>query len=218
MKSFLAAVLSLLAAVLLAGCHLHAPPAITPLTPLPDAFTHATGTTTDSASIGPWWRQFNDPLLNRLEATLLADNLEIKQAYARLAQLEAASRVADSSLFPSLTLTGSANKGRQRTESTSLANNGQSVSMAAGYEIDLWHKLKSNRQAAALDFSASREEIKTLYLSLTSQAADLYFLAIEQRAQLNLTAAIIKDLETIRNQMELRYRQGVAPRLDLYQA
>ena len=217
MKSFLR-ISSLFAAVFLAGCRLHAPLPVTPPEPLPESFTHQTGVDSATELIEPWWQQFNDPALNRLEETLIADNLQIRQAYARLAQLEAAGRVAGSPLSPSLSLTGSANKASQKTETTRLASNGQSVSLAASYELDLWHKLRSNRDAAKLDFSASREEIKTLYLSLTSQAADLYFLAIEQQAQLELTNAIIKDLTTLGEQVEFRYRQGVAPRLDLYLA
>ena len=209
---------ALLTTLLLAGCRLHAPLAVTPAAPLPEAFTHAAAEPLPPPTVAPWWLQFNDPALTALEETLLADNLEIRQAYARLSQFEAASRVADSSLLPSLNLTGSASRGRQETNSTDLTTSGQSLSLAASYEIDLWQKLRANRQAAQLDFSATREEIKALYLILTSQAADLYFLTIEQRAQLALTDAIIENLRTIRDQVEFRYRQGIAPSLDLYQA
>ncbi len=209
---------ALLTTLLLTGCRLHAPVAITPAAPLPETFTHAIETAPPPPTVAPWWLQFNDPGLTALEETLLAGNLEIRQAYARLSQFEAVSRVADSALLPSLNLAGAASRGRQETNGTDLTTSGQSLSLAASYEIDLWQKLRANRQAAQLDFSASREEIKTLYLILTSQAADLYFLAIEQRAQLALTDAIIDSLRTIRDQVEFRYRRGIAPSLDLYQA
>ena len=209
---------SILLAALLNGCSPHTPLPVEPSVTLPESFVHATEDATAPPIIKPWWQQFNDPELNRLEETLLADNLQLKQAYARLAQLEAASRVADSSLFPFLNLAGSASKGRQETNSANTTNNSQNVSLAAGYELDLWKKLSSNRQAAEFNFAASREEIKTLYLTLTSQGADLYFLAIEQRAQLHLTDAIIESLQTARDQMVIRYRQGVSTSLALYQA
>ncbi len=209
---------ALFVVVLLSGCRLHAPLHIAPLSPPPNTFSQATGKQLHNPVIAPWWQQFNDPALNQLEETLLTNNLAIKQAYARLKQLDAARRTTNSSLSPSLNLVGTANTGEQKNNTANLASNGQSISLAAGYELDLWQKLKSQRQAADLDLSASREDIKTLYLTLTSQAADLYFLAIEQRAQLNLTDTIIANLRTACAQVELRYRQGLVPSLDLYQA
>ena len=204
--------------MLLSGCSPHTPVPVTTPATMPESFANATDKTTETKIIEPWWQQFNDPELNSLEETLLTNNLQIKQAYAHLAQIAAASHSASSSLFPSINLNSSATKGRQKTATTITTSNSQNVSLAAGYEIDLWQKLKSNRESAQLDFAASREEIKTLYLTLTCQAADLYFLAIEQRAQLKLTDAIIESLRIARDQIKFRYQQGVSTSLALYQA
>lgn len=210
----------LFAAILLptSGCRLHQPLAPQPPAPMPAAFRHATaGAPPAPGLVAPWWRAFKDPHLDRLETTLIADNLDIKQAYARLRELEAASRAAEAPLFPFLNLGAETGRSRQATTGNTAASTGQ-LSLAAGYEIDLWRKLANQRSIARLTADASREQLKTLYLTLTCQAADLFYLAHEQQAQLALTDAIINTLTTTRDQVELRYRQGLTTSLYLHQA
>ena len=72
----------------LVGCHVvdeSRPPPVE----VPEAYTQAGGTA-DAAD--RWWEEFADPELESLVADVLADNLELRQAWARLEQAQSLDR------------------------------------------------------------------------------------------------------------------------------
>jgi len=92
------------------------------------------------------------------------------------------------------------------------------VSVNAGYEVDLWQKLKNQSKGAWLDTLSARENIKTLYISLTARLADLYFIALEQRSQMQLLDTIIASYKDTVERIEFRYQLGQSAALEIYQA
>jgi len=199
------------------GC---APHSLTEPSPgrLPVSFIGAPADNGQVVAADRWWHDFHDPLLDRLMEEALAGNLDLRQAYARLEQLEAASRVADAGRWPAVNLEAQTGRSGQPAAGGTVAGSSQRLSLAAGFELDLWQKLKSKSDAARLDVLAGREEVQTLYLLLTSQLADRYYLAIEQRAQLSRLDTMIESWAETVSRVEERYRQGLAQPLDVNQA
>lgn len=199
--------------LLLMGCSFHKPqvPEV-PLT-LPDSYSEVQ-TKGQTAETGRWWKRFEDERLDSLIEEAFASNLDLTQAYERLRQIEAAARITGSSRSPQLNLGGSAGRTGQGT----IAMNTYSLSAQAGYELDLWQKLSSRTKATRLDALASGEDIEALYISLSARIAELYYLTVEQRAQLELSDRIIASLEDILERVEQRYSEGLVPALDVYQA
>jgi len=208
----------LAAVVLLNGCTVHRPLPIEPASvPLPPSYAEQEGVSRP-AVVDEWWRSFDDPELNGLVQEAFAANLEIDQAAARLEQAASVLGVTRAGQWPTLNLRG---ESRRETSPGFLGeDSGTShrLSLAAGFELDLWRKLASRAKAARLDLEASRENVRTIYLTLSAQIADLYFLAIEQRAQLALADRNIAAYADTLERVENRYREGVVPALDVYQS
>jgi outer membrane protein TolC len=93
-----------------------------------------------------------------------------------------------------------------------------SLSAGASYEIDLWKKLDSKTEAARLNELASEHDLKALYIGISAQLAGLYYLAIEQRAQMELSDQTIESFQDTLDRVERRYRGGLVPALDVYQS
>ena len=93
-----------------------------------------------------------------------------------------------------------------------------SLSASASYELDLWKKAGSKTDASRLDAFASEEDLRTAYISISAQLADLYYLAVEQRLQLELADRIIASFQDTLNRVERRYREGLVPAIDVYQS
>jgi NodT family efflux transporter outer membrane factor (OMF) lipoprotein len=144
----------------------------------------------------------------------LQRNLDIAQSYERLQQSLAIVTRTNSSRGPSLNINGSGTRAKQ----SGVISETYQLSAAASFEIDLWSKLGSRAKAAQMDALASEEDLKSLYISISAQVADLYFLAIEQRAQLELSDNTIESFRDTLEKVESRYRQGLVPAIDLYQA
>jgi NodT family efflux transporter outer membrane factor (OMF) lipoprotein len=199
------------------GCARHQPQAIPLPGPLPEQYVEVEGTAAASP-IGRWWEAFGDERLDELVDEAFAANLDLRQAYFRLDQLRALSGTAASARQPTLTAKGQGSVDRQPGMGGSHTGVNYRLSLEAGYEMDLWEKLGSRERAARLDEEAFRGEIETLYLSLSARAVDLYYLAVEQRAQLELVDRTVSSFEDTLARVEERYRQGLVPALDIYQA
>lgn len=215
--SYQALCLPLLAALLTAGCALHQPQAMAPPA-FPPGFVHASTQQQPAKDFDPWWQSFADPQLDRLIAGALAGNLDLAQALARQEQAEALLQGAQSARRPSLNLEGQARRERSASALGTFTGSSQRLSLAAGYELDLWQKLQQRRNAAQLEAAASAADLQALALSLSAQLADLYYLAAEQRRQIDLADASSAAFAETLERVERRYREGLVPALDVYQA
>jgi NodT family efflux transporter outer membrane factor (OMF) lipoprotein len=204
--------------LLLAGCSLHKPTDVRLSVDPPQEFLEQQMTGEGRSLLAQWWLAFEDEQLNQLMAELFEQNLELTQAVARLEQVEALARITRSAESPFLSGGGNVGRSNQPGLSDDFIGNNQQLSLAAGYELDLWGKLSAQSRAAELELSASRQDIQTLYLGLSARLADLYFLAIEQRAQLALTDQSIASFADTLLRVENRYNLGLVPAVDMYQA
>lgn len=203
--------------LLLAGCSVHQAQEIQPLE-LPGRFTNQPEITTSFDPKDRWWEAFGDPGLNRLMDRVFADNLDLVQAEARLAQAEALARQSRSGFFPSLSVNGQGGRQRQPGMFGPVTENTYQLSLAASYEIDLWGRIRSRAQAALSTVNATRQELNSLYITLAARTADLYFLAVEQQAQIELTDQTIASFADSLERVERRYRAGLVSSLDVYQS
>ncbi len=208
----------LLSVWLLAGCSLHQARPITPSAPLPDQYSDQTGQDATPDFQKPWWHSFNDPGLERLIQQLFRSNLSLVQGHARLQQSAALMRQIRSFRYPNLTLDGQTGRSGQPGLFGELQSETSQLSVSASFELDLFNKLSAKDQAARLSYRATRNDLQSLYMNLSAQLADLYYLAIEQRAQIQLTDQTIQRYQDSLQRVENRYRQGITTVTDLYQA
>jgi NodT family efflux transporter outer membrane factor (OMF) lipoprotein len=224
-----ALILVLLSFIFVAGgCSFHKSRLTEPLIDVPSSYAGMEGREAASAPMGQWWKQLEDNTLNTLMDEVFQHNLDIAAAYERLQQSRAVLQVTDSSRGLMLNVEGSGGRTRQSgsfggrpSESVpfeATTFNTYSLSGTASYEIDLWKKLDSRTKAAQLDTLASEQDLKALYISISAQLADLYYLAVEQRAQLELSDKTIASFQDTLDRVERRYRGGLVPALDVYQS
>lgn len=165
-----------------------------------------------------WWLVFQDEALNGLMERTFKGNLDLAQYVARLQQALASGRQRSAERLPYVNLEGSASRSQQNSLSGETVGTAQSYSVAAGYEVDLWRKVASRDRAQALEAAATRQELHALYLTLSAQVAENYYLMVEQRAKLALIQQTIVARSDNLDLVTLRYREGMVSALDLYQA
>ena len=187
-----------------------------------------------------WWRAFDDPTLDRLVETALTENLDLREAIARLEELRHRYRIARAPLFPAVNLNANVN------ESSTPANTGlgsqfggddggdspipglsfnfpdrfefttYSASLGFSYELDFWGRLRNESGAAVRDFLASRGDAETVRLTVIGSTISTYLEVVSARAQL----AIAEDnVGLLRERAELtreRYQAGLTNTFELY--
>jgi NodT family efflux transporter outer membrane factor (OMF) lipoprotein len=204
--------------LLATGCAVHRSEPVSLTAPVPDTFNE----NPDAAAIGVypdrWWEIFGDDTLNELMDKAFGANLDLAQAYSRLKQLESVAKQSDALRYPTVNLDAGASRDQLLNDPRTITGNVYNMSLAAAFEVDLWNKLKSGYQARLLETGASLEDIRSLYLTLSAQVTDLYFLRVEQRAQLELTDRTVTAREATVELVEQRYVEGMVSALDVYQA
>lgn len=164
-----------------------------------------------------WWQGFGSPEMNGIIDSAQKDNLDLAAAAARVLEAEANQEIAGSSLFPSINLSGSAQ--RQGTKATGrwTSTNSFGASLDATYQLDFWGKARDNLRAASEALKSARFAQETVALTITTDAADTYFdvLALRQRDAIAL--ANISAANRILKITEAKVTNGVSSRLDLAQ-
>ena len=213
--------LSLALATFLAGCGSMGERYQAPAVDTPTAFKEGQGAwvpaaPADTLSRGPWWRLFDDPVLDGLASQVEVTNQNVAVAVANYAQARALVAQQRAALFPTVSLGTSANRsggGGGTPERSNFA-----VTLGSSWEPDVFGRLtvaiegaRSSLQASAADLAsatlAAQGEVAVNYVNL--RAADA------QRALLQSSIeGYQRSLQIARN----RYNAGVVARTDVLQA
>ncbi|MBF0192214.1 MAG: efflux transporter outer membrane subunit [Magnetococcales bacterium] len=209
---------ALLGVLTVAGC-LSPEPFPTPRPPLPDHWTHVPpidpARSNDPAAspraIDPWWRTLGSPTLDTLESDLLAHHPDIASAAARLDQARIRARIAESPLFPSLSLDTSERLSQRGNSGTTRASSfsgpivqATQASLSASYELDYRGRNRTLAQKAAYEAEAGRLERATLHWSLTADLASSYIKLLTLKTRRALAR---QSRETAGKILELVVRQ-----------
>ncbi len=218
MKMLFRMTITISLALLMAGCAFYPRSDANLSVDLPEQYLEQQGVDAGPVSAGRWWQHFADQHLNSLMDEMFSQNLQLEQSYARLQQAQSAFKSVRSARLPSVSAEGQAGRSMQPTLGGDFTGDSYQFSGVAAYELDLWGKIASRAKSAGKVYEASVAELQTLYLGLSAQLVELYYLAVEQRAQLALTDETIRSYSETLESVEERYRLGVVPAVDVYQA
>jgi multidrug efflux system outer membrane protein len=207
-------------ALALAGCTL-GPDYSRPGVGLPADYPEAPAAASSTAAEVPleWWRLYQDPLLDSLVATALADNADLAQAVARVDEARAVLRGTNAAFIPEIDLSG--NAGRQAFSNlnpTPRVVTGYSFAISTNYEIDFWGRLRRASESAQEALFASHYGKDVIALSLASATAQTYFVLRGLDAMIAVTRENLASYDATVSLTRRRAEGGVASELDLRQA
>lgn len=171
-----------------------------------------------------WWTQFNDSTLNALVAQALDENLELRLQLQRIEQARAQLGLSDAEFWPSLG--GQAEATRQQQPEAILPveigggapRNEFTVAGTLSYEIDLWGRLRREREAASAQLDESLYGLEAVRLSIIGEVVSTYFNLRSLEQQQALTEQTLASYDESLRVIELRYEQGAEDALGVRQA
>jgi NodT family efflux transporter outer membrane factor (OMF) lipoprotein len=181
------------------------------------------------ADMNAWWAGFGDKELEVLVNRALAQNLDLKQAVARVSQASALTLGARSALLPSGELNVEASRTRQSLQdptgrlasaSPGFERNSSLYQVGAGvsWEADIFGGLRRGLEAADGDQQAAVAQQAAVRLIVTSSAASGYIQLRALQARLEVVQNREKTQADLVNLLQLQYANGVVARLQLKQA
>ena len=217
-------------AVLVPGCMVgpdYKRPSALGTNAMPPAFTETTVTNLGewkpaepSAHLprGTWWELFGDAELNRLETMATTGNQELAAALAHFEQARALVNVARADLFPQVSAASSFS--RQRSSANSVSGksstfNTFSVPLEAGWELDLWGRVRRGVEGARARLTAAADDLESAKLAIQAEVAIDYFTLRALDEQYALFQQTIKAYQRSLELTQNRHKSGIATEYDV---
>lgn len=164
-----------------------------------------------AAGLAHWWSAMSDPVLDRLITTALTQNLDLRQAAARIDEARAQRDRVVGEALPTATAGASVNRRRQ-SENSSLPIGSmpgldatQSIYDAgfdAGWEADLFGARRRALEGASARLQAIEAEAQGVRMRIVAEVARAWFTAVgtryELRAQQATLDTLLQTLELVR--------------------
>jgi multidrug efflux system outer membrane protein len=191
-------------------------------TPANYRFTAAEGTEVANTA---WWEQFQDPVLNDLITTALANNWDVKIAAARIDQFLGQFVTTRAGLFPQLSASFDAE--RQRIPLTGAFQGLQGISpvvntfqpaLSAAWEIDLFGKVRRETESARASLLASVEGRRAVILSLVASVATAYINLRDLDEQLVIAKNTTESRAESVHVFTVRFQGGDVSQMELAQS
>jgi multidrug efflux system outer membrane protein len=222
MRAPASSLLALLALLSLGGCLL-GPNYERPAVDAPPAFRFAEPDAKDLVNTA-WWEQFQDPALNQLIATALADSKDVKIAAARVEQFLGQFVTTRSQLFPQVGSGFQGQRERVPLGTTQLPAgvgpvfNQFQVTLSASWEIDFFGKLRRETEAARANLLASEEGRRATILTLVASVATTYVNLLSLDRQLQIAKSTTESRAESVHVFELRFAGGQVAQMQLAQS
>lgn len=167
-----------------------------------------------------WWMLFQDPLLNRLIETASENNLDLLTAVARVEETRARLGIVSGDRYPSVDVNGSVMRSRASKNSISSGYRETiySSGIGAGWEIDLFGRIRRSVEAATAEYQASEEDRTDVMISLYANVSLSYLEIRTNQARLAAAQANIDSQKELLELTESRFKHGFATDLDVAQA
>ncbi len=210
------------AATMLAGCMV-GPDYVRPTAPEAPAFKEAAGWKVgeprDLAPKGAWWDAFGDPELDALAREVEVNNQSVQVVAARVREAQAAVSVARAPLFPTLDANASAvRRSQSGTAGGASVSNNYNAALEAGWELDLWGRIRRGVEASTATAQASAADLAGATLAAQALLAQDYLLLRVQDAEIALLKSTVAAYETSLTLTKNQYAAGVVARGDVAQA
>ncbi|MDN0077169.1 efflux transporter outer membrane subunit [Crenobacter sp. SG2303] len=172
-----------------------------------------------------WWEQFQDPVLNALIATALAENRDVKIAAARVDEFYGRLMSTRSALFPQVNAGFDASRQRA-SKSVGIplpagidpVYNQYQASLSVAWEIDLFGQLRRETEAARANLLASEDGRRATILALVAAVASSYINLRNLDRQLEIAQATTTSRAGSVKIFTLRFEGGEVSQMELAQS
>jgi NodT family efflux transporter outer membrane factor (OMF) lipoprotein len=178
--------------------------------------------TAQSPEIATWWTAFNDPLLNSLIERASRENLDLRQATARVREARARYGMTAADRFPAVDASGSFTRSRSSengplafTPTAGREVNLYQIGFDASWEVDLFGGVRRSIEAAEADIAASVEDRRSVQVSLLAEVARNYIDLRRIQKQIATTRNNISSQQETLELTQARFNAGLNTGLDV---
>ena len=207
----------------LGGCVI-GPDYVRPDFSLPSVFRAPVAVPESTLINAQWWTLFGDARLNELVEQAAKNNVDVRQAIARMEQADALAREAGAAFLPEVDAQAAGSQTHASTRTATYApgaarsRQARSAGLTTAYEVDVWGRVRRTNEAAQSSLLASRFARDAIRLSVTAQLVQQYLSLRALDAQLSINDETTKSRESSLSLVRQRVEAGLVSPIDQYQA
>lgn len=158
-------------------------------------FRHTQSGDTNTIAQLKWNEVFQDTYLLDLIGKGISNNLDLKSGFERINQAQAYFEQSGAAGLPSLNANSGVSANRFSASQSPVKRNAMQyqLGLAAGWELDIWGKLKSNRRAAFASLLQTEAASRAIQTSIVAGIANYYYLLLALDKQLAITEETVKN-------------------------
>ncbi len=169
-----------------------------------------------------WWKQFNDPVLEKLIVEALANNKTVKIAAANVDRASGILMSTRSLFFPQIYYSGIGQRALQSKNTVQIVpedpyNTFQAAGQAS-WEIDLWGRIRRLSESAKANLYATMEARRGIVMSLITEVASSYIQLRALDEQLYIANETLKSYGESVRIFELQNKYGQVSGMTVQQA
>jgi multidrug efflux system outer membrane protein len=179
-------------------------------------------TFSDEGTAAQFWKQFNDPTLDKLVAESLDANHDLRIALARFTEARAARGESKFDLGPTITASGGYTQQRPDPVSRAALPGGDLKLYDAGFdavwELDFFGGIRRNIQARTADAQSAEANLRNAQVVVLAEVARTYFELRGEQSQLDVARRNVQNQQTTLNLVSARLDAGRGTELDTSRA
>ncbi|WP_369521393.1 TolC family protein, partial [Escherichia coli] len=165
-----------------------------------------------------WWTGFGDERLDRLVAQALAANSDLAAAGLAVQRSRLQAGLAGNALWPQPSSSGVSGSASRATDQADDWRRSYSTGVSLGWEVDLWGRLRAQRDIARWEAQASEEDRQNTALLVISDTITHYWNLAYLNQSIATGQANLERLERTRELVQARFDAGAVSRLEVRQA
>ena len=176
---------------------------------------------TPEAEDRQWWQGFGDPVLDGLVDEALRNNEDLRIAAARVDEFHGAMMQVRAGLVPGLGYSlqsGQQQPSRAVPPGSDATVNTVSGGFAAGWEIDVWGRIRNLTAASVADWRASDADRRAAVLSVVGATVTGYVVLLSLDEQLETAHSTLESRAKALAVFEKRHKGGVVSGVEVAQA
>ena len=176
---------------------------------------------TPQADDRQWWQGFGDPVLDGLVEEALRNNEDLRIAAARVDEFHGAMMQVRAGLVPGVgysVQSGQQQPSRAVPPGSDATVNSVSGGFTAGWEIDVWGRIRNLTAASVADWQASEADRRAAVLSVVGATVTGYLVLLSLDEQLATAHSTLESRAKALAVFEKRHKGGVVSGVEVAQA
>lgn len=167
-----------------------------------------------------WWTVYQDPELQKLVRTALAENYDVRIAAARVLQAQALLGITRADQFPAIAAgaAGSNQRIPRSIRGTEVNTSAIAANLSLFWELDFWGKFRRSTEAARASLLATEWGRRAVITSLVSNVASAYFQLRELDLEMEISKQTLSTREESLRLVKVRAQGGITSMIDVRQS